>query len=113
MPAPANWSIGIKASTPIAMHEPIGVCSRGFTFDSSFEIGRRSSRDIPKQRRIVEVWSERQQTKIAADTTSRKTVENALLKLASMIALGPKPFLIASPRFGIASRQANRKTAPM
>jgi hypothetical protein len=41
-----------------------------------------SSRDIPKQRRIVEVSIERQQTKIAAATTSRKTVENAFPKLA-------------------------------
>ncbi len=68
---------------------------------------------MPKQRRIVEVSIARQQTKIAAATTSRNTVENALPKFASMIWAGPKPFLIASPRFGIASSIANRKTAPI
>src|SRR5947209_14748296 len=113
MPAPANWSIGMKARIPIARHEPIGVCHREFTLLNSPEIGRVLSRDIPKQRRIVDVSIERQQTKMAADTTSKKTVEKALLKLASMIALGPKPPLIASGRFGIASRQAKRKTAPI
>src|SRR5712691_11166842 len=113
MPAPANWSIGMKARIPIARHEPIGVCHRWFTLLSNREIGRLSSRDIPKQSRIVDVSIERQQTKIAAETTSRKTVENALLKLASMIAPGPKPPLIASGRFGIASRQAKRNTAPI
>jgi len=54
------------------------------------------SRNNPKQRRIVEVSIERQQTKIAAATTSRKTVEKALPKLASMICAGPKPPLIAA-----------------
>src|SRR5712691_12234685 len=103
----------MNARTPMARHEPMGVCRRGCTFLNNREIGRLSSRDIPKQSRIVDVSIERQQTKIAAETTSRKTVEKALLKLASMIALGPKPPLIASGRFGIASRQANRKTAPI
>src|SRR5205823_12835532 len=106
-------SIGMKARIPMAIHEPIGVCNRGFTLLSSPEIGSLSSRDIPKQSRIVDVSIERQQTKIAAETTSRKTVEKALLKLASMIALGPKPPLIAPGRFGIASRQAKRNTAPI
>src|SRR5947207_6610893 len=113
IPAPAYCNIGMNASTPIARHEPIGVCSFGCTFESSFDAGRRSARDMPKQSRIVDVWIDRQQTKIAAETTSRKTVENALLKLASMIALGPKPPLIAPGRFGIASRQAKRNTAPI
>src|SRR6266516_4518169 len=103
----------MKARIPMARHEPIGVCNRGFTLLSSREIGSLSSRDMPKQSRIVDVWIERQQTKIAAETTSRKTVEKALLKLASMIALGPKPPLIAPGRFGIASRQAKRNTAPI
>src|SRR5437870_3850496 len=103
----------MKARIPIARHEPIGVCHREFTFLSSPEIGRLSSRDMPKQRRIVDASIERQQTKMAAETTSKKTVEKALLKLASMIALGPKPPLIASGRFGIASRHAKRNTAPI
>ncbi len=103
IPAPAYSIIGMNARTPIARHEPIGVCKVGCTFDNSFEPGSRSSRDMPKQSRIVDVWIERQQTKIAADTTSRNTVENALPKFASMMAAGPKPPLIASLRFGIAS----------
>ena len=56
---------------------------------------------------------ERQQTKMAADTTSRKTVENALPKFASMIAAGPKPPLMPSFRFGIASSIAKRKMPPI
>ena len=103
IPAPAYCSIGMNASTPTAMHEPIGVCSFGCTQLSCFDAGSTPSRDIPKQSRTVEVMIERQQTKIAAATTSRKTVENALPKFASMIAAGPKPFLIPSFRFGIAS----------
>src|SRR5438445_308557 len=105
--------MGMNDRIAIARQEPMGVCRRGCTLLNNREIGRLSSRDIPKQSRIVEVSIERQQTKMAAETTSRKTVEKALLKLASMIALGPKPPLIASGRFGIASRQANRKTAPI
>ena len=61
---------------------------------------------MPKPRRIVDVWIERQQTKIAAATTSRNTVENALPKFASMMSAGPNGPLTAAPRFGIASRQA-------
>ena len=99
----------MNASTPIAMHDPIGVCSFGCTQLSCFEAGSALSRDIPKQSRTVEVMIDRQQTKIAAETTSRNTVENALPKFASMICAGPKPPLIASPRFGIASSIAYRK----
>src|SRR5437588_13076835 len=103
----------MKAKIPIARHEPIGVCNRRFTLLSSREIGRLSSRDMPKQSRIVEVSIERQQTKIAAETTSRKTVENALLKLALMMSAGPKLFEMATCKSGIASKQAKRNTAPM
>src|SRR2546425_37199 len=113
MPAPAYWSIGMNERIPIAMHEAIGVCRRGLTLARSAEIGSLSSRDMPKQSRIVDVSIERQQTKIAADTTSRNTVANAFEKLALMMSAGPKPPLIASCRFGIASRQANRNTAPI
>ena len=103
---PANWIIGMPARIPIAMHEPIGVCSFGCTFESTPDAGSLSSRDIPKQSRIVAVWIARQQTKIAADTTRRNTVANPLLKFASMIWAGPNPPAIAAFRFGIASRHA-------
>ena len=85
------------------MHESTGVCSFGCTFASQREPGSRSSRAMPKQSRIVDVSIARQQTKIAAATTSRKTVEKALPKLASMICAGPQPSLIAVFMFGIPS----------
>src|ERR1700722_5636535 len=97
---PANWIIGIPARIPITMHEPIGVCSVGGTVDSPLDAGSLSSRDIPKARRIVAAWIARQQTKIAAETTSRNTVANALLKFASMIWAGPKLPAIAAFIFG-------------
>jgi hypothetical protein len=40
---------------------------------------------------------ERQQTKIAAATTRRKTVEKTSPKFASMMFAGPQPSLIAVP----------------
>jgi len=55
----------------MTMQEPIGVCSRGCTLRSTDDAGSCSSRDIPKQRRIVEAWIARQQTKIAAETTKQ------------------------------------------
>src|SRR5579862_1526427 len=103
----------MKERIPIARQEPIGVCSLGCTFASAVEPGSLSSLDMPKQRRIVEVSIARQQTKIAAATVSRKTVENPFEKFASMMLAGPKPLLMASWRFGIASRHANRNTAPI
>ena len=106
IPAPAYWSIGMNASTPIAMQVKIGVCNVGCTFESTDEPGSAPSRAMPNPRRMVDVWIERQQTKIAAATTSRNTVENALPKLASMMSAGPNGPLIASPRFGMASRHA-------
>ena len=68
---PANWIIGIPARTPIAMQEPIGVCSPGCTLASAFDPGSRSSRAIPNASRIVAVRMAIQHTKIAAETTSR------------------------------------------
>jgi hypothetical protein len=100
---PANWIIGTAASAPTARHDQIGVCRSGLTSLSSFDPGSRSSRAIPKQSRIVEVMIDRQQTKIAAATTSRKTVENAFPKFASMISAGPQLPEIAVFMFGIPS----------
>ena len=85
------------------MHDQTGVCSRGLTLRRAREPGSASSRDMPKQRRIVEVRIARQQTKIAAATTSRNTVENAFPKFASMICAGPQPSLIATFMSGIPS----------
>ncbi len=48
-----------------------GVCSLGNTLDHTCENGSWLSRDIPKQSRMVAAMIDRQQTKIAADTTSR------------------------------------------
>ena len=93
----------MPAMIPTTMHDQTGVCNSGFTLRSTFDPGRVSSRAIPKQRRIVDVMMARQQTKIAAATTKRKTVENALPKFASMICAGPQPSLIAVFRFGIPS----------
>ena len=113
MKTPAYWMNGIPESTPIAMHAPMGVCSRECTLLRIGEAGSRSSRDIPKQSLIVDVSIARQQTKIAAETTSKKTVEKPLPKFASMMFVGPQAPLIASPRFGIASKHAYRNTAPI
>ncbi len=46
---------------------------------------------MPKQSLIVAAMIDRQQTKIAADTTNRYSVANGVEKLASMICAGPKP----------------------
>ena len=46
---------------------------------------------------------DKQQTKMAAATTRRKTVENAFPKFASMICAGPHPSEIAVFRFGMPS----------
>ena len=67
---------------------------------------------MPKQSRIVEAWIARQQTKIAAATTSRYTVANAFEKFASMICAGTNAPLIAAPMSGTAIKVAQRKTAP-
>src|SRR5256885_14163602 len=95
------------------MHENTGVWSFGLTLFSTLEPGSTPSRDIPKQSRIVDVMIDRQQTKIAAATTSRNTVEKAFPKFASMICAGPQPSLIAVFRSGIPSSIAYRKTAPI
>ena len=70
------------------MQVKIGVCSWRY-LASHFDPGSARSRAMPKPSRIVDVWIDRQHTKIAADTTSRKTVENAFPKFASMMFAGP------------------------
>src|SRR5262249_61460324 len=101
VPAPENWMKGIAARTAIVMHVHTGVCRLGDTFDSGLENGSWLSRDMPKQSRIVEAMIDRQQTKMAAVTTSRETVAKAGEKLASMICAGPQASLIAACMLGI------------
>src|SRR5262245_37667865 len=71
IPAPENWMNGTAASTAIVMQVHTGVCRLGDTFDSGLEKGNWLLRDMPKQSRIVEAMIDRQQTKMAAETTSR------------------------------------------
>ena len=65
---------GTAASAPTMMQVAIGVCSRGLTFAIALENGSWSSRAIPNASRMVDVRMAMQQTKIAADTTSRYSV---------------------------------------
>src|SRR5579864_4104854 len=110
---PANWMNGMPDRMPIAMHEKIGVCQSLFTLLRYFDPGSVLSRDMPKHRRIVDVSIARQQTKIAADTTRRNTVENAFPKFASMMFAGPQPCAMAVCMFGMPSSIAYRKMPPM
>ncbi len=59
------------------MQVATGVWSRGLTFAIGFENGSWLSRAIPKARRIVEVCTARQHTKIEATTTNRYRTNNA------------------------------------
>src|SRR5712692_8365172 len=81
--APANWMNGIAERAATAMQDQIGVCNRGLTRASGLDPGSWSSRDIPKHNRTVEVMIDMQQTKIAAETTSKYTVMNAPMIEAS------------------------------
>src|SRR5205807_760127 len=85
----------------------------GWTQLRAFEAGNWLSRDIPNASRIVEAWIARQQTKIAAATTSRYTVEKPFEKFASMICAGPQEPLIAAGMSGIAISVAQRKIPPI
>src|SRR5712692_5210019 len=113
--APANWMNGIAERAATAMQDQIGVCNRGLTRASGLDPGSWSSRDIPKHNRTVEVMIDMQQTKIAAETTRKYTVANALDKFASMMVCGPTKFdvLMASFMLGTAMRVPHRKMAPM
>ena len=90
-----------------------GVCRLGDTRDRYLDPGSWLSRDMPKHSRIVAARIDRQQTKIAAETTNRYRVANAVGKLASMIWAGPYPSLTAVPRFGMATSVPSRNTPPM
>src|SRR5258708_18172114 len=111
---PAYLMNGTAASSETTMHVHTGVCRLGETRDSSPEIGSWLSRDIPKQSRIVAARIDRQQTKIAAETTNRYRVAKPVEKLASMTWAGfqPRPD-VAVCRFGIATSVPSRKTPPI
>src|ERR1700733_14514454 len=112
VPAPEYFRKGIAESTAIVMHVHTGVCRLGETLDSGPETGSWLSRAMPKQSLIVAARIDRQQTKIAAVTTSRYTVAKPVEKLASMIAAGPSAPLTAAPMFGIATSTPSRNTPP-
>src|SRR2546429_7495921 len=111
--APPNWMNGIADTNPMAMHDPTGVCHRGFTFASTLETGSWSSRAIPKHSRMVEVMMARQQMKIAAATTTRYVVASALFSCDSMIVCGPNNPVTACFKSGLATNVPHSKKAPM
>src|SRR5215472_7006540 len=118
MPAPENWMNGIAEITATAMQVQTGVCSDGDTFERGRENGSWLSRDIPKHSRMVAAMIDRQQTKMAADTTNRYSVANPEEKFAWMICAGPRPrpplAAIAPCRVpGIATSVPSRNTPPM
>src|SRR5580700_12246179 len=100
--APENWMKGIAAIAMTTMQLHTGVCRVGDTRDRNLDPGSWLSRDMPKHSRIVAARIDRQQTKIAAETTNRYRVANPVEKLASMTCAGlqPRPD-VAVCRFGI------------
>src|SRR5690348_17669731 len=118
IPAPEYWMNGMAAITAMAMQVHSGVCRLGETFDRYLEKGSVLSRDMPKHSRMVAAMIDRQQTKMAAQTTSRYIVANPVEKFASMMCAGPRPaplFAVIAPcRLpGIATRVPSRNTPPM
>src|SRR6266511_2400033 len=111
--APANWMNGIAESAPMATHDHTGVCSLGFTLASGLENGSWLSRAMPKPRRMVDVRMDMQHTKMAAETTSRYSVDRPFDRTLSMMAGGLANPATASFRFGTAIRTPHRKMAPM
>src|SRR6478735_1430176 len=111
--APENWMKGIAAIAATAMQVHTGVCSLGETLARNPEPGSWLSRDMPKHSLMVAAMIDRQQTKIAADTTSRYRVANGVEKFASMICAGPQASFTAVPMFGIATSVPSRNTPPM
>ena len=89
IPAPEYLMNGMAESSATTMQVQTGVCRLGDTLDSSPENGSWLSRDMPKHSRIVAARIDRQQTKIAAETTNRYRVAKPVEKLASMICAGP------------------------
>src|SRR5580704_7977335 len=113
IPAPEYWMKGIAAIAPTAMQLHTGVCRLGDTRDKNLDPGNWLSRDMPKHSRIVAARIDRQQTKIAAETTSRYSVANGEEKLASMICAGPHRPVMAVCMLGIAISVPSRNTPPM
>src|SRR5271157_6355769 len=113
IPAPEYWMKGIAAISATTMQLRTGVCRLGETLDSTPENGSWLSRDMPKHNLIVAARIDRQQTKIAAETTSRYRVAKPVEKFASMICAGPHAFFTATPRWGIATSVPSRNTPPM
>src|SRR3981081_976935 len=111
---PAYLMNGSAASTARTRQVHPGVCSLGETRASDPETGSWLSRAMPKQSRIVAARIDRQQTKIAAETTKRYRVAKPVEKLASMTWAGfqPRPD-VAVCRFGIATSVPSRKTPPI
>ena len=72
IPAPEYFRNGTAASTATTMQAHTGVCRVGETLDHSPENGSWLSRDMPKHSRIVAAMIDRQQTKMAADTTTSR-----------------------------------------
>src|ERR1700729_2045816 len=110
---PAYLMNGMAEISATTMQVQTGVCRLGDTLASAPENGSWLSRAIPKQSRIVAARIDRQQTKIAAETTNRYSVAKPVEKFASMIAAGPNAPFTAAPMFGIAIRVPSRNTPPM
>src|SRR5260370_22842788 len=100
VPAPEYLMKGIADISATTMHVHTGVCSLGETFASGAETGSWLSWAMPKQSLMVAARMDRQQTKIAAETTNRYRVAKPVEKLASMMAAGPYAPFTAAPRFG-------------
>src|SRR5271170_7078103 len=111
--APEYWMNGIAEIAATATQLHTGVRRLGDTRDRNFDPGSWLSRDMPKPSRIVAARIDRQQTKIAAETTKRYRVANPVEKFASMICAGPYPSFTAVPRFGMATSTPTRNTPPM
>src|SRR5580693_89993 len=114
IPTPAYLMNGMAETSATTMQVQTGVCRVGDTLASGLENGSWLSRAMPKQSRIVAARIDRQQTKIAAETTNRYRVANPVEKLASMTCAGlqPRPD-VAGCRFGIATSAPSRNTPPM
>src|ERR1700733_5145105 len=113
VPAPEYLMKGIADTTASAIQVHTGVCRLGDTLARCWENGSWLSRAMPKHNLMVAARMDRQQTKIAAETTNRYRVAKPVEKFASMIWAGPYPSFTAVPRFGIATSVPTRNTPPM
>src|SRR5260370_40888720 len=89
--APEYCQNGIAAIAATATQLHTGGCSLGETRDRTLDPGSWLSRDMPKHSRIVAARIDRQQTKIAAETTNRLRAAKPMEKLASMTGAGLQP----------------------